>query len=87
MKKILRLAALCLVLLAPFCSSRPKEQLHITKAEINLDVQAETLRASVCRRLEALEAVEVKAAPLQRRNTYIKPSSIEAPTCADAVHQ
>ena len=87
MKKILRLAALCLVLLAPFCSAKQKESLHISKAEINLAVQADVLRESVCRRLAALQAVEANPDTPRRAVVRIKPSSIEAPTCADAVHQ
>jgi len=45
------------VLFLPFCGHREMERkMHISKAEISLHVQSESLRISVERRLQALEA-------------------------------
>ena len=81
-KKIYTLPFFALLFL-PFCGHRQIERpMKITKAEINLYVQSESLRVAVERRLSALEAQVY--VPRKKVQPTLK---LEAVRASDPVHQ
>lgn len=71
---------LLMLLLLPFCSSRSKDGVVISSAEVSSAVEADILQAAVLRKLQALEedtATVKKRADWAPRRTIEAQSSIE----------